>query len=62
MVKLIQSAGEESFEAVWHLPITEEHKESIKGQFGDIVNMGRTRFGGASTAAAFLLCFVEKGT
>jgi len=24
--------------------------------------MGRTRYGGASTAAAFLLCFVEKGT
>jgi len=24
--------------------------------------MGKTRYGGASTAAAFLLCFVEKGT
>lgn len=24
--------------------------------------MGRNRFGGASTAAAFLLCFIEKGT
>jgi leucyl aminopeptidase len=24
--------------------------------------MGKNRYGGASTAAAFLLCFVEKGT
>jgi leucyl aminopeptidase len=30
-VKEIEAASEESFEAVWHLPITEEHKESIKG-------------------------------
>ena len=53
-------AGEQSFEPVWHLPIQDEHKEAIKGKFGDISNTGNTRYGGASTAAAFLLRFVEK--
>lgn len=31
LVKEIETASSESFEGVWHLPITEEHKESIKG-------------------------------
>ena len=53
-------AADQSFEPVWHLPIQDEHKEAIKGQFGDISNTGKSRYGGASTAAAFLLRFVEK--
>jgi len=58
----IQTASNQAFEPVWHLPITDEHKDSIKGQYGDIKNTGSTRWGGASTAAAFLLRFVEKDT
>jgi len=44
------------------MPITTEHRESIKGQYGDIVNIGNTRMGGASQAAAFLERFVEGDT
>jgi len=58
----LQAAGKASFEAVWHLPIQDEHKETIKGATGDISNTGKGRYGGASSAAAFLLRFVEKGT
>ena len=58
----IVKAGEQSFEPVWHLPIMDEHKETIKGATGDICNTGKTRYGGASSAAAFLLRFVEKDT
>ena len=48
---------------MWHLPINDEHKEAIKGSTGDISNTGKIRgYGGASTAAAFLLRFVEKDT
>lgn len=48
-------------EHLWHLPITEEHIKGIKGKHSDIVNMGNTRYGGASTAAAFLQSFVNQG-
>lgn len=58
----LKEAAKDSFEPIWHLPITNEHKNSIKGDYGDIRNMGKTRMGGASHAAAFLLRFVEKGT
>lgn len=47
-------ASKESFEALWHLPIMDEHKEAIKGSYGDISNTGKDRYGGACTAAAFL--------
>lgn len=40
----------------------DEHKEAIKGATGDICNSGKTRYGGASTAAAFLQSFIEKDT
>jgi leucyl aminopeptidase len=55
-------AGKQSFEPLWHLPINDEHRESIKGAYTDIVNIGATRGGGASTAAAFLERFVENDT
>ena len=55
-------ASKQAFEPIWHLPIQEEHKETIKGQTGDISNTGKSRYGGASSAAAFLLNFVEKDT
>ena len=45
---------------MWHMPITEEAKQAIKGSVGDISNSGKTRWGGSSKAAAFLERFVEK--
>ena len=51
-------ASRAAFEPVWHLPIQDEHKETIKGRDGDISNTGKSRYGGASSAAAFLLRFV----
>ena len=58
----MEKASERVFEPVWHLPIQDEHKETIKGAYGDISNTGKSRYGGASSAAAFLLNFVEKDT
>lgn len=48
---------------MWHLPINDEHRASIKppSQATDIKNIGRAPYGGACTAAAFLECFVEEG-
>ena len=59
----LEEASKLSFEPVWHLPILDDHREAIKGDYGDISNTGKTRgYGGASTAAAFLEKFVDKDT
>jgi len=42
-------------ESLWRLPILEEHREQIKGEAADITNSTKTRYGGACTAAAFLV-------
>ena len=50
----LKKAADQSFEPVWHMPIMDEHKETIKGSYGDISNTGKSGYGGASSAAAFL--------
>jgi leucyl aminopeptidase len=57
----IKESGKEVFEAMWHMPITNEAKEAIKGSTADISNSGKSRWGGSSKAAAFLERFIEKG-
>lgn len=60
--KLEQSfreAGEKTGDFVWPLPLWEEYEEEIKGTFGDVANMGKTRYGGAITGAVFLWQFVK---
>jgi leucyl aminopeptidase len=42
-----------SGEPFWQLPVTEEYREQIKSHIADLMNTGG-RYGGASTAAAFL--------
>ena len=49
----LKEASKSSFEPIWPLPIGDDHKEAIKGSYGDIKNSAGP-YGGASTAAAFL--------
>lgn len=58
--KEIIDSGKAVFEPMWHMPITDEAKEAIKGATADISNSGKTRWGGSSKAAAFLQRFIEK--
>ncbi len=51
--------GEASGDHVWPLPLWDEYDEEIKGTFGDVSNIGKTRWGGAITAAAFLKQFAD---
>lgn len=53
----LRELGEISGDYVWPLPLWEEYDEEIKGTFGDVANIGRTKWGGAITAAAFLAQF-----
>jgi leucyl aminopeptidase len=58
--KTYRELGEESGDYVWPLPLWDEYDEEIKGTVGDIANLGKTRWGGAITAAAFLKQFVDR--
>jgi leucyl aminopeptidase len=60
LVSKLSRAGRFYQEEVWHLPINKEHERSIKGKVADLSNTGKNRYGGASTAAAFLKQFIEK--
>ncbi len=56
----VRHLGEASGDYVWPLPLWDEYDDEIKGTFGDVANLGRTRYGGAITAAVFLKQFVDK--
>jgi len=58
--RLFRELGEESGDFVWPLPLWDEYEEEIKGTFGDWANTGKTRYGGAITAAMFLYQFTRQ--
>lgn len=51
--------GESVGDYVWPMPLWDEYDEEIKGAFGDIGNVGTTKWGGAITAAVFLKQFAD---
>jgi len=59
MENFFRQLGESSGDYVWPLPLWEEYEEEIKGTFGDIANVGKTKYGGAITAALFLKEFID---
>lgn len=58
LVERIRRSGESTAERVWPMPLWDDHREHVKGQVGDVKNVGG-RDAGASTAAAFLSHFVN---
>lgn len=59
IAKTLQETGETVHDFVWPLPLWEEYEEEIKGTFGDVANLGKTRYGGAITGAVFLWQFIK---
>jgi leucyl aminopeptidase len=60
MVTRLLAASSHAGELLWHLPLGEEFSEAMKSEIADIKNIGGVgspRYGGASTAAAFLQFF-----
>jgi leucyl aminopeptidase len=49
-----QAALKVSGEKFWRLPCTDDYKDQIKSQIADIMNTGKNRWGGATSAAMFL--------
>ncbi|MCD8498427.1 MAG: leucyl aminopeptidase [Alphaproteobacteria bacterium] len=62
VLQKLQQAGTATGEKVWHLPLDDEFEAEVKGKNTDLKNMGNGRYGGASTAAAFLKAFIKDDT
>jgi len=56
------ACGDNVFERTWPLPLFNEYSEELKGGHSDLKNIGKGRYGGASTGAAFLKEFIENST
>jgi leucyl aminopeptidase len=55
----LQSAGAESWDRVWQLPLWDDYQETLKSNFADFANIGG-RPAGSITAACFLSKFTRK--
>jgi len=60
LAKDLIASGKETDEALWRMPIFEEHRETIKRDHADLNNCGKGKGADASNAAAFLERFLEK--
>ena len=58
LVQRIRTAGEQTGEIAWRLPLHEEYDELIKGTYGDLDNAPEGRKAGTIVGAAFLQNFV----
>lgn len=56
----LYSAGEQTGDHVWHMPIGPEYNKKLDSKEADVANIGGGRWGGAITAACFLERFVNK--
>ena len=61
MIERLKEVGEATGDRAWPLPVYDEFGGDMKSDVADIKNSGG-RWGGASTAAAFLKFFVTEGT
>ncbi|MEO8137311.1 MAG: leucyl aminopeptidase, partial [Betaproteobacteria bacterium] len=53
------SAGENSYDRAWHMPLYDDYQDQLSSNFADFANIGG-RPGGAITAACFLSKFAKK--
>ncbi len=59
----LENSSTRTGEKLWRMPLDEYWRKDVEGNFGDIMNMGKSgRWGGACSAAGFLSYFVDKGT
>jgi leucyl aminopeptidase len=60
MIERLKQIGAATGDRAWPLPLYDEYGDDMKSEVADIKNSGG-RWGGASTAAAFLKFFVKEG-
>ena len=47
LAKNLTRSGQRTFEPLWRMPITDEHRDAMKGAQSDLNNLGNTPFGGS---------------
>ena len=57
--KKLQEIGEKTGDRNWFMPLDSEHTELIKSNVADLRNLGKVRWAGSATAAAFLQEFID---
>ena len=60
LAEQLYNSGIKTHDRVWRLPLWDDYNELIKSDVADVNNVGKTRWGGAITAAKFLEHFVDK--
>ncbi|MEM7651420.1 MAG: leucyl aminopeptidase [Pseudomonadota bacterium] len=60
--KQMEKASEISGEKLWRMPLDPAWKKEVESAVADVQNLGKSRYAGACTAAAFLEHFIEDGT
>jgi leucyl aminopeptidase len=61
LARALYLSGARTLEPLWPLPVGAEHHAKMKGLLSDLKNCATGRYGGTSTAAAFLQHFVNDG-
>ena len=48
LVNDLMDCGKQTFEPLWRLPITNEHRDAMKSSYADLNNKGKTPYVGDS--------------
>jgi leucyl aminopeptidase len=60
LLESLKTAADNTNEKIWHMPLEESYRKSVKGSLTDLKNLASQKGGGSITAALFLQEFVEK--
>jgi leucyl aminopeptidase len=61
LIKELITAGKETGEELWHMPLHKEYEDAMKSSFADLANISKNKGeAGSCTAAQFLQSFVPK--
>jgi leucyl aminopeptidase len=61
LARALQDAGDAAGERLWPLPMDDDYGDQVKGEVGDVKNLGKGRLAGSIAGGWFLRNFVPEG-
>jgi leucyl aminopeptidase len=61
LAKQLETAGDETGEKVWRMPLDAKYRKQLDSSIADVANCSKKRMAGSVTAAMFLKEFIEEG-
>ena len=58
--KQLEEASDDTGEKLWRMPLDDVWHKEVKSTIADVQNLGKSRYAGSCTAAAFLGHFINK--